>query len=300
MKAEWELACPTCKNKLNVNGDNAHCQQDNQTYRREAGIWRLLRPGRAAHYAQFIHEYETVRQAEGRGSDDPAYYRALPFRDLSGRMPAMWQERARSFQALLSSFIIHPSSFILDLGAGNGWLSYQLTKRGHQLAAVDLTVNPFDGLGAHTQYDAHFLPIQAEFDCLPFSDSQTDWVIFNASLHYAPDFAATLSEAWRVVKPGGYLAIVDSPVYHNAASGAQMVKEREAHFQQTYGFPSNAIASQNYLTYRQLAQLGRQLGALWQLRWPVPRWRWAIRRGRARLRRRREPAQFPLILGRKV
>jgi len=33
----------------------------------------------------FLEQYAIIRHAEGRGSDDPAYYRALPYRDLSGK-----------------------------------------------------------------------------------------------------------------------------------------------------------------------------------------------------------------------
>ena len=64
---------------------------------------------------------------------------------------------------------------LLDLGAGNGWLSYHLARRGHEAAAVDLTVNDFDGLGAHVHFDAPFTPVQAEFDHLPFAGVRRTW-----------------------------------------------------------------------------------------------------------------------------
>jgi len=38
---------------------------------------------------RFLEEYRQIRYAEGRGSDDAAYYRALPYRDLTGRNSAM-------------------------------------------------------------------------------------------------------------------------------------------------------------------------------------------------------------------
>ena len=37
---------------------------------------------------------------------------------------------------------------ILDLGAGNGWMSYRLALQGHLPIAVDLLTNDRDGLGA--------------------------------------------------------------------------------------------------------------------------------------------------------
>lgn len=303
----FTFACPRCHAPLEIVAAGAmRCPDDGLSFQRVDGIWRCLLPERAPIFAQFVQEYETVRQGEGRGSDDPAYYRALPFADLSGQMTADWRIRAQSFSTLLEKVLMPleiaqgSSLKILDLGAGNGWLSHQLARRGHDLAAVDLTINRCDGLGARRMYDIDFLPIQAEFDRLPLSDDQADLVIFNASLHYATDYVTTLHEAWRVATLGGLVAVVDTAVYHNPTSGEQMVRERERLFRQKYGFPSNALPSQNYLTYDRLTTLARQLGVDWQLIWPIPAWRWTVRRLRARLRGQREPAQFPLILGQKV
>jgi HemK-related putative methylase len=106
-----------------------------------------------------------------------------------------------------------------------------------------------------------------------------------------------LAEALRVLQPEGTVAIVDSPVYHDASSGAQMVRERETQFQKKYGFASNSIPSENYLTYDRLEELARKLGLRWQRIEPFYGWRWALRPWRARLRGHREPARFMVILG---
>ena len=130
-------------------------------------------------FERFEHEYHTVRRAEGWGADNADYYRALPWRDLSGRFPKLWRIRARSFSALrdrvLSRLEARGALRVLDLGCGNGWLAYRLTQRGHQVAAIDVQLDPLDGLGAHTHYDASFTPVQAEFDRVPFADQQVTW-----------------------------------------------------------------------------------------------------------------------------
>jgi hypothetical protein len=42
---------------------------------------------------EFLDNYRTIRHAEGRGSDDPAYYLALPYEDLSGNNGDQWEIR---------------------------------------------------------------------------------------------------------------------------------------------------------------------------------------------------------------
>jgi SAM-dependent methyltransferase len=297
-------ACPICHKPL-IASDAAHlrCANDDVVFEQREGIWRFLTPDREVHYAQFMREYQQVRTAEGRGSIDAAYYRALPFADLSGRFTADWSIRARSFKALVQK-VLQPLEraqqrplLILDLGAGNGWLSYRLAQRGHRMAAIDLLINPQDGLGAHVHYDVAFTPVQAEFDRLPFDAVQFDLAIFNASLHYAVDYTMTLREALRVLQPGGQIVVLDSPVYRSGDSGAQMVRERETAFTQAYGFPSNALPSENYLTQQRLHDLAEALQLRWQFIRPFYGWRWRLRPIMARLRGRREPARFAVIVG---
>jgi SAM-dependent methyltransferase len=304
-KNHFEFACPRCGSSLiSISENELSCPHDGELYRRVDGIWRFLLPETQSAFRQFIQEYETVRKAEGRGSADSAYYRALPFRDLNGKSSGDWRIRARSYQALIVHVLssleqIHQRPlYILDLGAGNGWLSNRLSQSGHHLAAVDLTINDFDGLGAHIHYETSFTPVQADFAQLPFVSDQADLAIFNASFHYATSYERVLQEALRVIADHGLVVIMDTPVYHAGDSGEQMVREREAFFRQRYGFPSNSLPSQNFLTSSGLEELSGSLGIHWQIISPNFGLFWSIRRFISRLRARREPASFPLLLAR--
>ena len=291
------FVCPVCQGALAQVTDGLHCGADNLTFRCEDGIWRYLPPQRAATLAQFREEYEMVRQQEGRGSDDPAFYRALPFvADPS------WAVRAQSYEVLLAQ-VIRPFAQktkrplrILDLGAGNGWLSHRLAEAGHEVTAVDLGVNARDGLGVHIHYPTQFACLQAEFDHLPLEDGWADLVIFNASFHYSVNYEATLQEAVRVLHGDGQVVVVDTAVYQHAASGQQMVAEREAAFVNQYGFASNALPSENFLTPQRLADISMTLQLQWQRLETVAGWQRWVRRAKVAWRQQREPAQFPLIL----
>ena len=201
------------------------------------GIYNALPPDRESTFQQFVRDYESVRANEGRGSASADYYLALPFKDLTGRNAWQWQIRARTFRFMEKHLFpkiekSHPGGCdILDIGAGNGWLSYRLAKRGYRPVAVDLLANDTDGLGAAQHYfDAArpFLRFRAEMDSLPFMPAQFDVVIFNASLHYSVDYRRTLQEALRCLRKGGHLIIADSPFYWNEESGQKMLQEKRA------------------------------------------------------------------------
>ena len=252
--------------------------------------------------AQFVREYRTVRRAEGWGSVDPAYYAALPYRDLTGRYPEIWRIRARSYDTFVSR-VLRPLEVgrldILDLGAGNAWLSHRLAQRGHDVVAIDVLDDPLDGLlAAHYYVDHHGVwPVLAEFDRLPFSNHQADLAIFNASLHYSTGYERSLGEALRVLRRSGTLVILDSPMYSDPTSGQRMVQEREARFLATYGFASNALECEHFLTRQRLDVLSASLGLAWQLHTPSLDPRTALTRRVNGLRARREPASFPVIAG---
>lgn len=300
------FVCPRCRTTLErVTPERVTCPHDGLDFWKVDGIWRFLLPESEAHYSRFMAEYEAVRQAEGRGGGSADYYRALPFKDLSGRFRADWAIRARSYKLLVNNVLtrlqdpLERSLKILDLGAGSGWLSNRLAAQGDRVIAVDLLVNEQDGLGAWKQYEHSFTPVQAEFNHLPIMDRFADAVIFNASLHYSESYEETLQEALRVLSPQGRLVILDSPVYRRGTSGDRMVEEREAQFREKYGFPSDSLQSENYLTYGRLKELARSLHLKWKIMTPFYGWRWMLRPLAAVLLRRREPAKFHLIVGRR-
>ncbi len=270
------------------------------------GIWDALPPERAAHYATFISNYEKIRAAEGRGSRNSEFYLALPDRDLSGRNQAQWKIRARTYQCLVSR-LLEPlerlgstSLSVLDLGAGNCWLSFQLALRGNRPVAVDLLLNPFDGLGAAQHYQRRvpklFPRFRAELDRLPFADGQFDIAIFNASFHYSEDYNRTLAEALRCLRRPGKIIIADTPWYRRQQSGEAMLRERHTFFQAKYGFASNALPSLEFLTDERLEGLQESLGLRWYSLDPDYGMQWRLRPLIARLRRRREPSHFRIYV----
>jgi ubiquinone/menaquinone biosynthesis C-methylase UbiE len=269
------------------------------------GILRALTPESKTRFERFVHDYEVVREKEGWGSQTPEYYLALPFKDLTNRHNWIWRIRARTLVYLQNHLLpkiesTHSSGCrILDIGAGNGWLSYRLAKQGFDPIAVDLLDNDVDGLGAARHYLAHlprsFPRFQADMDHLPFDSGQFDVAIFNASFHYSSDYERTLREVLRCVRRPGMVVVADSPFYWREESGKQMLEERQAMFERQFGVRSDSSHSREYLTQRILNELAERLAIQWNVCKPWYGLRWALRPLRARLLRRREPSKFYLF-----
>ena len=302
-----ELQCPLCGWRIGTLPDNepAKCSQCGFTISLADGIYRALSPERKEYFSRFLADYQTIREKEGRGSDSADYYLALPFHDLSGNSRWQWSIRARTFNHLLKRILPrieaeYPGGAdILDIGAGNGWFSYQLARRGHRPIALDLVDNAADGLGAGRHYlsrlDKLFPRFQAEMDRMPFAPCQFDCAVFNAAFHYSENYLTTLKEAVRCLRRPGFLVIMDSPFYRRQESGQQMLKERRAEFQRRFGFASDSIQSEEFVTAERLSALSRQLGLRWRIEKPWYGIRWALRPLKAYLASKREPAKFHLI-----
>ena len=298
------LRCPRCSANL----PGLACSKCGLQFSDSGGVIHALTPDRAAHYAQFIADYEHIRTAEGRGSSGDDFYLALPFRDLSGRNSDQWRIRARTFDCLIEHVVkpnLSRGARILDLGAGNCWLSFRLALAGLNPCAVDLLTNDNDGLGAAEHYRQHlpdplFKRFQAEVSRLPFQSEQFDAALFNASFHYAEDAEATLREALRCVKRGGIVIICDTPWYSSEASGDAMVSERRSVFLRRHGTDSASIQSIEYLTNERLQSLEERLWIRWKIHSPHFGLRWAMRPFLAKLRGRREPAKFRIYVAQKV
>jgi ubiquinone/menaquinone biosynthesis C-methylase UbiE len=302
------LRCPVCKQERPFPRPDlgAACSQCGFELFYVDGILRGLPKERELYFHRFIRDYEMVRAKEGRGSSSDEYYLALPFAELTGDQGWQWTIRARTYRYLIEHVLAkieerNPTGCdVLDIGAGNCWLSYRLAVRGHRPVAVDLLDNPTDGLGAGRHYLPHierpFVRVQAEMDNLPFASGQFDVAIFNASLHYSANYEQTIKEVVRCLRRPGYLVIADSPFYGSEGAGQQMLAEKRSTFMQKFGFSPDSTQSREYLTPQVLHQLAEELRLHWSLHKPWYGIRWLLRPVKARLLLRRKPSKFYLLV----
>ena len=255
--------------------------------------------------ARFREAYAEHRAAEGRGYRGADLF-ALPYL-TTGRFARQWAVRARSFDAFLN-YVVVPAAVearrpldILDIGAGNGWLSRQLGRQGHRAVALDIRDDAVDGLGAAEPFlrenGSILQRVAGSFDALPLRDRSFDIAIFNASLHYATDLRIVLAEAAEVVRPGGALVVLDSPFYGREKDGVAMTREKHGASVARFGARADILLSVpfiEFLTEKRLADASTGLRLEWRrrrVRYPV--W-YELRPLVARLRGRRQPSRFDL------
>ncbi len=293
----WQFVCPHCLCELGVVQPCPRCGAE---YSTRDGIHRFLLPVRFAEIQPFLTQYRLVREKDGYRSRSPDYYRSLPFVDRRDPQTDVWHVRAESFRNLcrwMGSVFGKRSLRILDLGAGNCWLSHRLSAAGHRLAAVDWLDDVEDGLSAGAFYPVRFTRVQADFDQLPVAPGQFDLVIFNASLHYSPNVSGTLRRARQMLKRGGSVAVMDSPTFRSEEAGRRMVAELAGRLRAEYGLQTVVQQGVAFLTEKVLLDAGEQLWLRFRFIPSRGRLGWAARRLAARVRLGREAARFGVWVG---
>jgi MPBQ/MSBQ methyltransferase len=129
---------------------------------------------------------------------------------------AHFQRRlARESLALLE---LRQGDRVLDAGCGHGWTTAEIARRGASVLGIDLLPGSIaeaerlygDTPGVHfAAVDATALPEKAGGFAL--EDESIDRVhCLEAAFHFGPEGRrAFLEEAWRVLRPGGRLVLVD-------------------------------------------------------------------------------------------
>ena len=300
LQQEGFLVCPSCRSSLHFEEAGCLCEREQLRFAVTAGVPDFILPSRRPGIERFLAYYQSVRNAEGWNIENREIFFRLPYPQGGHPFRKLWRLRAASYESL-SSQLQQRSDFrklnILDLGAGNCWMAYRLAGEDRRIVAVDVNLDPLDGLGVPTtvleKENPSVVRIQAEYEFLPFPEGSFDIVYFNASLHYSPDPVSTILQTFRLLKEKGTMFIVDSPLYHDPESGRRMIAERQDSYRTKYGIELPDDLAGGFLSYGQLDQLKQQCSL--QLMEPEYGFLWNLRPVLARLLGRREPATFRLM-----
>jgi len=159
------------------------------------------------------------------------------FDELAGRFGKDYVP-GRSWKALAEALLkVLNYRIVADLGAGEGTLSQLLAQRAEKVIAVDLSPKMVEfGQSLAAQHGLANLEYRlGDIEEPPIDDGSLDLAILSQALHHAEHPQRAIDSAFRILKPGGRLIVLDL-VQH------QFEEARELYADRWLGFSESSLA----------------------------------------------------------
>jgi ArsR family transcriptional regulator len=158
------------------------------------------------------------------------------FNSVAGRLGKNYCP-GRSWEAI-GHFLLHltPKIRIADLGAGEGLISQLLARRAEQVTCVDNSPKMVE-FGRELAKKNGFSNLEyqlGDIEKVPLEDESVDLALLSQALHHAQHPEVAVQEAFRILKPGGELIIIDLLEH-------QFEKARELYADIWLGFSENTL-----------------------------------------------------------
>jgi len=140
---------------------------------------------------------------------DPAPLKELQkFIWSQGDFERVAAETAAVAEALVEAAGVAAGERVLDVAAGTGNVAVAAAALGARVVASDLTPKMVE-IGRRRTHGMSIEWIEADAEALPFADSTFDRVLTSFGAMFAPRPAVTARELFRVVRPGGTVAMAN-------------------------------------------------------------------------------------------
>lgn len=133
------------------------------------------------------------------------------FDELAGKFGRNYVP-GRSWKSLAEMLLqLMPPMVIADLGAGEGTFSQLLAQRAEHVIAVDNSAKmvEFGAQLARENGIANLEYRRGDLETPPIDDASVDLAFFSQSLHHALHPQRAVEAAFRILKPGGRIVILD-------------------------------------------------------------------------------------------
>ena len=143
----------------------------------------------------------------------------------------------RSWEAIGQMlFLLTPRIRIADLGAGDGTLSRLLARQAESVHCIDSSprmVQVGRALAKKEQL-RNLTYVLGNIEKVPLADRSVDLALLRQALHHAENPRQALHEAFRILKPGGRLIVLDLRAH-------RFEKAREIYADRWLGFKENEL-----------------------------------------------------------
>ncbi|MEY3001508.1 MAG: hypothetical protein RL648_1722 [Verrucomicrobiota bacterium] len=195
------------------------------------GVWRASLDA-VRNTAQALADRDNLhRVTERRRAESEAYFNMVAGKLGKNYCPGRSWEAIGHFLLLLT-----PEIDIADLGAGEGVLSQLLARRARSVICIDnapAMVKVGSALARDNGFDNLHYKL-GDIESVPLSDQSVDLALLSQALHHAERPPKALKEAFRILRPGGRIAILDLKQH-------AFEKAHELYADRWLGFSPNAL-----------------------------------------------------------
>jgi ArsR family transcriptional regulator len=161
----------------------------------------------AAEVPESAADLEALRLVRQKRRDRMRAY----FDEMAGKFGRQYVP-GRSWKGLAETFLtLLPPMVIADLGAGEGTVSLLLARRAKQVIAIDNSdkMVEFGSQLARRHGVRNLRYRKGDLESLPIESETVDVALFSQSLHHAQQPACAVGEAYRILRSGGRIVVLD-------------------------------------------------------------------------------------------
>src|SRR5215469_12584180 len=176
-----------------------------------AELMDLLRKA-ASEIPEADQDRQAMRLAIRKRQDKMRRY----FDELAGKFGRQYVP-GRSWKGIAEALLkLMPPMVIADLGAGEGTLSQLMAQRAKKVIAIDNSEKMVEfGRELARRHGIQNLEYRlGDLEEVPIRSSTVDLAFLSQALHHATHPEHAIAEAWRILKPGGRIAILDLNRHH--------------------------------------------------------------------------------------